>query len=99
MIDGKPTTIYHDRRIIVDRNADLQLLTDSKGAFDIAHISGHYKRTKRMDVKYRYIQEHVRKQILTASQVPSSLTKAKFLTKGEGSITFKQSMINIGFPP
>lgn len=50
VIDDKPTTNYHDGRIIVDNSGDLRLITDNKGAFDVAHWNGPSKGTKHMDV-------------------------------------------------
>lgn len=38
--DDKPATKYHDGNIITDIRQDLLLLTDNKGAFDIANTNG-----------------------------------------------------------
>ena len=60
-IDDKPATKYHEGTIIKDNLNDLLLLTDNKGAFDIAHTNGPSKRTKHLDVRHHYIQQQLLK--------------------------------------
>lgn len=57
MIDDKPTHNCNDGMIVVDNRIDLRMLSDDKGAFDIAHTIGESERTNQIDVRHLSIQQ------------------------------------------
>lgn len=93
----KPATKYNDGMLVVDNQTDFRLLTDSKGAFDIAH--GASKCTKQIDIRHHYLQQQVHNRVISLIFAPASLQKAVFFRKHVLRKAFTLSLTNIRFPP
>jgi hypothetical protein len=76
-----------------------ELRIDNKGAVDMASASGLTKRTKHIDVKYHYIQQQIKSNILTLVQVPSSEQKADIFTKALPRVQFYTTSPNSASRP
>jgi hypothetical protein len=57
---------------------------DNKGSIDMGRSEGPTKRTKRIDVKHRYLQQQVATNVFRLQQISTTDQKADFLFRPSG---------------
>jgi hypothetical protein len=69
---------------------------DNQSTIGIAHDAGHHNRVKHMDVRHRFINDHITKGHIVLQETPTEEMRADFLTKPLGPREHEIATRNLG---
>jgi hypothetical protein len=100
-IRGRQIKGYDDKRIClaykIDPTDGAQILyADNQGAIAMAENPTHHNRNKHIDVKYRFLQEAVRRGDISLKYLRTTDMPADLLTKSLARVKHKQHVQQMG---
>jgi hypothetical protein len=67
--------------IKINKPTPILIWDDNRAAIELSHNDGNHQRTKHIDIKYHFIREAIRNQIIEINWIPSNHQLADILTK------------------